>query len=528
MHTDRESSRKDMWKGKKYGWMVLALAVLFGVQCLSILLCNVFMTPKNLDCDMAMLYVHTIEMWKNKTLLIPDWMYLTSLELDCPALFATLFFGITGNIYLAYGLSHMCILGIFAWTFFRIFRGWGNALYPLLCLNLITIPYGIGQLDYFNMTFFNGGQYAIKVLLPLMLVSILLNGKVKWDVKGILYAALYFILLFVSGLSSGIYVFACGIFPVFMGFFVWSLYNRQRLGRFFVGCGVLNLAVVAVGLLMNKFFLAGASNARGMNMTLCSIWDIKDNITNCFWGIFELFEAVTYNDATAVMSYHGINILFRMAFVILMLGCAVCMVRRCIRKEADTLSVLLLCIFLWNTFILCVCKTQYGSPTFEYRYHLVGVIPLLCVMAIWLVEEFEKCDLQWRNLGAACCLLVLLVLNATSYKAVFDAETDTTILQAICDYAKGEQIETVYFLDSTTDSELCRLLDYENVSYLYATGGGTSLAYNYYGSCTGAPIEQENMILVADTRYREAGETLELAEQTYHYVMTVGTYNIYR
>lgn len=520
-----------MIKNKKYSfaqWMVLVLAIMFGVQCLSIFLCNVFWSPKNPDCDMAMLYVHTIEMWRNKTLLIPDWMYLTSLELDCPALFAALFFGITGNIYLAYGLSHMCILGIFAWTFFRIFRGRGNAMYPLLCLNLITIPYGIGQLDYFNMTFFNGGQYAIKILLPLMLISILLELKEKWNVRKILFAVLYFLLLFISSLSSGIYVFACGVFPVFVGYVVWAICGKEKLERMFIGCGILNLAVVGVGFLLNKGFVADASNARGMNMTLCSIWDIKDNVSNCFWGIFELFKGVTYNDATAVMSYHGINILLRMAFVIFLLVCGVCMARRCIRKEADTLSVLLICIFLWNTFILCVCKTQYGSPTFEYRYHLVGVIPLLCVMAIMLLEWFEKSDIQWKYLGAAGGLLVLLVLNATSYKAVFDTETDTIALRAICDYAADEEIETVYFLDSTTDSELCRLLDYENASYLYATGEGTSLAYNYYASCTGGPIEQDNMVLVADTRYREAGDTLELAGQTYNYVMTVGSYNIYR
>lgn len=520
-----------MIKNKKYSfaqWAVLALAIMFGVQCVFIFLSNVFLGPKNLDCDMSMLYVHTIEMWRNKTLLIPDWKYLTSLELDCPALLAVLFFGITKNIYLAFGLSHLCILGIYTWTFFRIFRGQENAMYPLLCLNLITIPYGIGQLDYFNMMFFNGGQYAIKVLLPLMMVSIMPELKEKQNGKGILFQVLYFVLLFISSMSSGIYVFACGIFPLFAGYVVWALYRKQKIEREFLCYGFLNLAVVAAGFLLNSRFAESASNARGMSMTLCNIYNIKDNVRNCFWGIFELFEGVTYNDGTAVMSYHGINILLRMVFVIFLLVCGISMARKCIRKEEDTLSVLLMCVFVWNTFILCVCKTQYGSPTFEYRYHLVGVIPLLCAVAIMLLKWFEKSDMEWKYWGAVGFFCVLVVLNATSYKAVLEAESDTTALQAICDYAADEEIEKVYFLDSTSDSEKCRLLDYENATYLYATGEGKSLAYNYYASCTGEPIEQENVILVADTRYREAGDILELAGQTYNYVMTVGTYNIYQ
>ena len=511
-------------------WLVLVLAILFAAQAVSIFLCNVFWSSKNLDCDMAMLYVHTIEIWRSKSLLVPDWSYLTSLELDCPALLAALFFGITDNIYVAFGLANLCILGLYAWTLFRLFRGRGGAMYSLLCLNLICIPYGIGQLEYFNMTFFNGGQYGIKVLLPLMLVSIVLELKEGWSLRKLPFWLLYFVLLFISGLSSGIYVFACGIFPVLAGYVIYRLYYNLKMEKLFMVVGALSLVVTGVGFYLNHIYSAYATNARGMSMSLCSIWGIKDNVSSCFWGIFELFDAVTYTDGIAVMSYEGINILLRMLFVLFLLVCGIRVGSKCLKKEADSTYFMLLCVFLWNTFILCVCKTQYGAATFEYRYHLIGMIPLLCVAAKSLLDWYQRNGEHFRlkYMWAAVCLMALLVLNFTSYRAVLQSEKDYSDLQAICDYVVLEGVETVYFLDDTTDSEICRLLDHKNASYLFATGEGTSLAYNYYADCTGGAVEPGNAIFAADTRKREVGDTMDYLGHTLQYEVTIGAYKLYR
>ena len=43
------------------------------------------------DYDAAKLFYHTLCMWREKTLLIPDWLYMTTGEWDCASLPAILF-----------------------------------------------------------------------------------------------------------------------------------------------------------------------------------------------------------------------------------------------------------------------------------------------------------------------------------------------------------------------------------------------------------------------------------------------------
>lgn len=173
---------------------------------------------QNLDCDNGKLFTHIMHMWTEKTFVLKDWYYSTTLEWDCSALFAVFFYGLTGNIYVACSLSNTILLLIFLAAVFYLFRG-KNILYPLLCANLLCIPYRIGMLDYFNMLFFAGTQYIVKITIPLLLIGILLSLEQEDKRRQSCRWHLYCLILFLSvrkfflqwNLCDGMRVDACCI-----------------------------------------------------------------------------------------------------------------------------------------------------------------------------------------------------------------------------------------------------------------------------------------------------------------------------
>ena len=90
--------------------LTIVLAVFLAVQCILTVFANLVLITENIDCDIAKLYVHAVEMWRNGRILIPGWSYLTTLELDCPLLFAVPLYGLTGNIFLSFGISNIIFL----------------------------------------------------------------------------------------------------------------------------------------------------------------------------------------------------------------------------------------------------------------------------------------------------------------------------------------------------------------------------------------------------------------------------------
>ena len=201
----------------------LSLIIILAVQFCLIMYSNLTMIEKNLDCDTGKLFNHIAEIWRQKQLLLPNWDYLTTLEWDCSSLFALPFYALTGDIILSFGMANILCLGGFLYIVFYLFKG-EDALYPLLCANLLIIPYRVGMLDYYNMLFFGGAQYIIKASLPLILIGIIIRTEYlstvggmsvrKWksiipqktDVSDWIISVVYLALVLLTSISSGPYV----------------------------------------------------------------------------------------------------------------------------------------------------------------------------------------------------------------------------------------------------------------------------------------------------------------------------------
>lgn len=140
---------------------------------------NLFESPIMIDYDGAKLYKHAIEMWNHKTLFIPDWKYITTMELDCSLLLALPFYALCRNIFLSFGIANILLIFTYVAVVYAIFQRTPYQKYAFLAVNLILIPYSSGMLEYFNMMFFNGAQYVLKVLIPLLFILLLTTEREK-------------------------------------------------------------------------------------------------------------------------------------------------------------------------------------------------------------------------------------------------------------------------------------------------------------------------------------------------------------
>ena len=86
---------------------------------------NLFDTPRAVDSDSAKLFLHAMEIAENKTLLLPGWIYTTTLEIDTAMLPAIPIYLLTGNIYLSFGIANILILSFFLCIILLLFRECG-------------------------------------------------------------------------------------------------------------------------------------------------------------------------------------------------------------------------------------------------------------------------------------------------------------------------------------------------------------------------------------------------------------------
>lgn len=124
--------------------------------------------PYIMDPDAGKLYNHMAQIWKNKTLFLPDWMYVSTGEWDCASTIALLVYGITKNTVTSFQIANVCNIILFSTIILELFSCLNYKIkYGCMTVAFLLLPYGWGMLDYANMLFFNGEQYIYKVLLPI-------------------------------------------------------------------------------------------------------------------------------------------------------------------------------------------------------------------------------------------------------------------------------------------------------------------------------------------------------------------------
>ena len=489
--------------------METALAILLVIQVFLIALSNFTLIDQNLDHDSAKLLRHIITMWKEKTIAIPQWSYVSTLELDCTAFFALPLYGLTKNIYFSCALSNTILTLILIRVIFLLFEG-SELLYPLMCANLICIPYRVGALDYYNMLFFSGSQYIVKVLIPLLLVGILLLSERKKnlakDGRFWRFAVLFLILLAVSSSSSGVYVTACGVAPVLVIYILYKFLNWKRVPASVLVLIGLSILCILGGMRLNKMIMG---ETQVESMMFCSIHMMLYNTTSCFFGLFELIGGTTTAFDFVIFSVDGIIMLGKCCLMIAFLICGACAFVKCVKKKGDLRLMLLLSIFIWNYFILNVTYTRYGATTFEYRYHLIGMLPLMCVTVVIAIQWFRSLsDIQQKWLFW-CGFTAFFVFQSLEYREIFIRGEQNSSIKELAAYVGNTELETVYVYYPSPAPDICRLLDVDRIYLEVNDEGITPRVLDYYSKYINAPVSTENAIVAVDAAIGK-GESFEL------------------
>lgn len=488
--------------------LVLILGGILLAQIFLISICNLKLIDNNIDCDNAKLFVHVMKMWEHKTLMIPDWSYTTTLEWDCSSLFALPIYAITKDIYLSFGIANIIFLCIFIGVLFYLFKD-KSAVYPLLAANMVCVPYGVGMLDYFNMMFFCGSQYVLKVLIPLMFIAVLVHedGEKKHKLSESLFAGAFLLLLFVTSSSSGIYVFMVGIVPIIIVYFLYKLLKCEKISLYiYIMIGIA--AVLAVlGIYINNAVMGGARG--NSSMVLISIYQVLANVSACLAGLFELFGGAAYKMDMPILSVEGIAVVAKICVVLLLLICAIVALHKVTKNKGDLRFALLLSVFVWNMFVLLTTNARAGSATYEYRYHLIGMIPLICVASVVLLDAFGGLQPVQKNVFGIFGITALVVLNILTFPIALNREDKQVGLKELCAYCEEMDVERVYLYDASNDADMCRLIGDGDVLWLCVISSGETWAYDYYEQYVAAPIVPDNAIMVVENTQYDFGDDFE-------------------
>lgn len=507
---------------EKYLWWIL-----LGIQILLSAIFGFVSNETALDEDIAKLFYHTVKFCE-EGFLFEDWTYVTTFEMDTSALFAIPFYLIFRNIYLAFDLANILWMGIYVAIVYDVGRRLSLPV-KVRCMTalLFLIPYSVGMLDYFNMLFYNGGQYVIKAILPILLLDLLLSvqGEKRPPLDWVLFGC-YAFLLFLTSACSSLYVFICGIFPiVVIETFRILILKKGKFTPWKIAVLSTSVGAVLLGLFVNFLLPAGA---KGNDMQL--VWGnvFFQYAGECLVAMFTLFSG-TVNANVAVLSVQGVCTLVMFGFTACLLLLTAWEVKN-IKKTKVPYTVF--AIFGWNLFILLASYTKYGGA-FAHRYHIIGffAIFLLAGIVYTSVETIGLPSLRRFFKAAVLCYLVL-VMGVSNFNAFREIRTDKTKnLRVFCERVEEMGIKEAFIVGNTGMTEICRMLDYGGeTEFLDCTDTGVIFGnYDYYKSVNDASYyfdKQEHYLFF---EFKEGIEEFPAyLQELYTYVGNIEGFHAYR
>ncbi len=488
---------KDKIKGLMHKPVSVIFLLILAVEFLYLIKFNLFHASAVMDQDAAKLMTHTIEIVRTGKLLIPDWRYMTTHEIDSAMLLAIPFYAITKNLYLSFALSNTIYIFVLLFVLLGIFKNCGiRSEITLFVCCLVYIPYSFGMLDYMNMLFIRGGQYSIKILIPLMAILILtfpdINKKRDYTLSGI-----WLFLAFLSGFSSGLFPLITGIVPIAGAYYVNYAFRRKNTGAVTLFRSVL-LALGCIlsifGFLIHQLYNISPS---GINATLTYSEEFGPRMFLNIGNFFNLLNALPskYLYIYPIVSFEGVGCIVRFALAVFLLVTSVHFIILFFggkenNPSGDTAHVAtgyMSAIVIVNVLIHLLCSYD------DARYYLIELICMMMLAGIWL----SRLTFDIRS-EARIRLFVYLILFTcftwySSKKYVESCQVTKNyygFCYGICDFIKTQNVDNVIVLDNTEVDEICRILlpdvrisnynsvDMEYVSYDWYTTTGEA---SYYG-----------------------------------------------
>lgn len=426
--------------------------LLFGgivvLQLLFLLYLNISTIQFQVDFDSSSGMSQLVEIWRQKTFFIKDWEYQTTVGWDIPLFFAVFIYGVVKNVFLSMGIANCLFIALFVWCVFDILKlagiRTGNCL---IALSFMLVPYMVDALGYLSMIFTGTESYMMKLLVTLLLVQIFLRIGERKNWKATLFSLLCFLFFsFLSAVSSGIYMLACGIAPL-LAYLIFEAFSRCDWKRLLSAQGMVTAGgILAFGC---GIFAAGrwGFTSAASSMKLLTSDKVADNALRCLVGIGELLGAFTSQEPISVLSKEGIASLFCvLVFAFVVFTVMYYFVRVVKKKEQRPLVKIVLWIQLANLGILFLTDTTYGTQTFEYRYHIVSVVPAMLLIGVFCNDMKDILNQYFRRMLLLVSAAVIVVVN------VFNGKTFLSILNF--NESKLEKLSRITEIAKEQDAQL--------------------------------------------------------------------------
>lgn len=475
------------------------------------------------DQDTAKLMYHTIKMWENKSLIIPDWTYMTTGEWDCSSILAMPIYGITGNIILSFAIANVLNIVVFS-AIIRILLKSVNIpdRYIYLSLAIILIPYAWGMLSYTNMLFFSGAQYIYKVLIPIALLALFhYTPKKQHTFIYVILFAFTEILVFLTISASSIFVFACGILPIFacriLYLFVKKELPSKKDSVLFVGT-----MIVVIGAYLVHIACGVASNADGM--LLHKLEEISGAFSENNLNLLKIMQVLPA-DSVLVLSVQGcISLLKWIVFAFILIFTLpdfnkfLCL-DKLIRSKTSKVEIIsdttllkseLISIFVCNYF-----ATLLTSST--SRYLLIGFIPLI-LAAVIRYSSYDTSEII-NILLLGVLLLLNIFIQREAYGGIRTTYADNYSRQTcekILDVAKEQEAELIVMYDASEWSEMIRVYDSNYPTVTYHSINDNIWDFDYINETDASDLQERNSILVVPAGRQN--ELLDQMSEQYKYV----------
>lgn len=513
----------------KEHWLEILLCVGIVIQIGALAVFNLTRLPYESNYDSSCAYAQIVEMWRQKRILLKDWAYQTTLGIDSPVLLGALFYGITKNAFTAFGLANIVTVIVYAFLFYDILKQADvKKNMRLLAVLFLLTPYSTGQLGYMPMLFTSAGSYAYKLLVPLLLIDILVRMHKGQEIKKYWYLILFAtFFVFDTAVSSGEYILLCAVLPligyeilhVLIGNDIKQIFNKR------LGFLILESAIYVVGIKVGR--RTGIIESVGSQMMLTKAKHFPSVIAKCLTGIFQLFGGIPDYEDIPVTQTYGMMYLFRFFLAAVILASWIYLLKHLKENEKyKELVGMITCIFAVNLIVLIFANVNYATETFEFRYHLISMIPMILLTSIAASDLWERKLLEQTIVLVT--IVLLLFVNVYDYKNYMrDCYNDQGDMQGITLTAEQEGVHLIITIGSESIS-MGRCMRNVNPNVEISTWGG----YNHgvgWGASTyyfdNAHLKTPYMVLMTQKEYELMPK--QIAKQLEE-VQVFGIFQLYR
>lgn len=463
-----KKSYKVLW------WVTIGLFIL---ELINLSYVNLTQLQNHMGYDASSYYLKAVEMWKQHTPFIKNWVEQTTLYYDSTVPLAAVFMKIFGDIFVAYGVSNLIMVALIAIVFNRIMKKMQISLLirsVMICVILcpfIGLDYYISNdLGYFSCILSASGCYAYKILISLMFIYsfMILTEKEKIQPIQMGYLAVTCLGILISGISSGYHVGITVIVPTLLygimsAFRHNSLKQLSKRNMIFV---YINLAITLLGKYLAVHVIHYTSRENGIS--LIGLYDFWGNLGSIFLGYLELLSGMAYESNVLAVSVEGIIYLSGLALAITILALFVlyvkCQKNAQMKNESETGGVII-SVVIFQIIMYAIISSKYGSFIFEIRYLILPFYGMLICAGKCLDSLDENLLEKWFVIAGI--IICTLIMSVKSYEHYNQTKIDTDLMNNIKETVSEIDSPVVYVIGDATLGRNMRVYDIDKV-YKYA------------------------------------------------------------